>query len=79
MKHIRKEAAAVILKIVYGYNIEQFKKDDLLDRMNETMDNFGKATAPGAYMVDLFPFCKPLLSDALWNAPVMDARLNNSL
>ncbi|KAJ0344498.1 hypothetical protein COL26b_010353 [Colletotrichum chrysophilum] len=41
-EHIHKEAGTVALKIAYGYNADQFKKDPLLSKMNKVMDDFAR-------------------------------------
>lgn len=51
----------MILKVTYGYNTEQFKKDPLLGMMNEAMEHFSYAVAPGAFLVDMIPICESLL------------------
>lgn len=51
------ETGAVILKIAYGYNAEQHKNDPLIDMAGNAMDNFAKAAVPGAFLVDILPFC----------------------
>jgi len=45
----------VILKIAYGYTIEQ-KSDPLVDLAGKSLDEFAKAAVPGAWMVDVLPF-----------------------
>ncbi|KAF4473096.1 O-methylsterigmatocystin oxidoreductase [Fusarium albosuccineum] len=61
VKQIRKEAGAVILKIAYGYTAESFKDDILISMAGDAMDKFARAGVPGAFMVDMVPFCKLLL------------------
>lgn len=51
------ETGAVILKIAYGYNAEQHKNDPLIDMAGSAMDHFTKAAVPGAFLVDILPFC----------------------
>ncbi|KAK1515574.1 cytochrome P450 [Colletotrichum costaricense] len=58
--HIHKEAGTVALKIAYGYNADQFKKDPLLSRMNKVMDDFAQSAVIGRYLVDFFPILKYL-------------------
>jgi hypothetical protein len=55
-----REAGAVILKIAYGYTAEQFKADPLISMAGKAMDDFGVAAVPGAFLVDILPFCKHL-------------------
>ncbi|KAF2851313.1 cytochrome P450 [Plenodomus tracheiphilus IPT5] len=58
--HIRKEAGAVILKTTYGYSPEAHGKDPLVDLAMNTMSDFGDATVPGKYLVDVMPFLRLL-------------------
>ncbi|TDZ15801.1 O-methylsterigmatocystin oxidoreductase [Colletotrichum orbiculare MAFF 240422] len=58
IRHIKREAGSVILKIAYGYNPEPFKDDYLIDKVGETMDDFGRAAVPGAFLVDMFPLLR---------------------
>lgn len=53
------EAGAVILNIAYGYRVEPFGKDHLVHIANEALDEFAKATVPGAWLVDIIPACIP--------------------
>ncbi|KAI6083793.1 putative cytochrome P450 oxidoreductase OrdA-like protein [Hypoxylon rubiginosum] len=56
LDHIRKEAGAVITKIVYGYTAESHRDDPFIDLAGRAMDHFSEACVPGAFMVDIFPF-----------------------
>ncbi|KAJ5762459.1 uncharacterized protein N7511_005841 [Penicillium nucicola] len=58
LKHVQTEAGAVILNIAYGYRVEPFGRDNLVDLTNEALDEFGKATVPGAWLVDVIPALK---------------------
>ncbi|GKT42927.1 O-methylsterigmatocystin oxidoreductase [Colletotrichum spaethianum] len=60
VKHIKREAGSLILKITYGYTAESFKQDPLIEMIDEMMDNFGKGAVPGAFLVDIFPFLRYL-------------------
>jgi hypothetical protein len=53
-----REAGAVILKISYGYTVEPHDNDPLVDLARKAMDQFGQAGVPGAWMVDMMPFCE---------------------
>lgn len=53
-----REAGSVILKIAYGYTAEQTKNDALIDMAGDAMDKFARAGVPGAFMVDMMPFCE---------------------
>ncbi len=48
----------MILKIAYGYTAESHKDDLLVDMAGDAMDKFGRAAVPGAFVVDVLPFCK---------------------
>ena len=54
---IDSEAGAVILKIAYGYTIEPHNRDPLVDLADEALVQFSLAAAPGAWLVDVLPFC----------------------
>lgn len=58
LTHISRETGAVILKIAYGYNAEPIKNDPLIDMAGDAMNKFGRAAVPGAFLVDVLPFCK---------------------
>lgn len=49
----------MILNIAYGYRVESFGKDHLVHIANEALDEFAKATVPGAWLVDVIPACMP--------------------
>lgn len=51
-----REAGELILKVVYGYRIEQHRNDPLVDLVDEAMEQFGDAATTGKWLVDLFPF-----------------------
>lgn len=56
--HIKKEAGAVILKIIYGYTAEAKGDDVLVDMAGKTMADFSDASVPGKWPVDIMPFRK---------------------
>ncbi|KAL9122563.1 MAG: hypothetical protein Q9187_000877 [Circinaria calcarea] len=58
------EAGAIILKIVYGYTIEPYGNDPLVDLADEALTQFSKAYGAGVWIVDLLPFC-PLWKQTL--------------
>lgn len=62
------------MKIVYGYTAEPFKNDVLVDIAGDAMDKFARAGVPGAFMVDMMPFCECLLrtSATLRSCPQTD-------
>jgi len=55
-EHIKIEAGAVILKLTYGYNVNQHGKDHLVDIAGQMMEDFSEAFIPGRWMVDILPF-----------------------
>lgn len=55
---IFREAGAIILKIAYGYTAEPFQNNVLIDMAGDAMDKFARAAVPGAFMVDMMPFCE---------------------
>ncbi|KAI0204333.1 cytochrome P450, partial [Astrocystis sublimbata] len=65
--HIRAEAGALILKMVYGYTTESGTPDPLVKIADEAAEQFSAATMPGRWFVDVVPARKPLtkLADLL--------------
>jgi hypothetical protein len=55
------EAGAIILKIAYGYTIEPYKADTLVDLAKEVIDQLSAAATPGAWLVDTIPICETSL------------------
>ncbi|KAG5946185.1 hypothetical protein E4U60_004466 [Claviceps pazoutovae] len=55
MEHIKTEASAIILKIVYGYTIEPHKIDPLVSLIERAMATFSKTVLPFAWAVDIIP------------------------
>ncbi|KAK0469197.1 cytochrome P450 [Desarmillaria tabescens] len=55
MDHIRRHVAAVVLKISHGYDIQAMGTDPIVQLAEQALDEFGRAIAPGAYLVDVFP------------------------
>ncbi|KAG5987814.1 hypothetical protein E4U52_007200 [Claviceps spartinae] len=55
MEHIKTEASAIILKIVYDYTIEPHKVDPLVSLIERAMDTFSKTVLPFAWAVDIIP------------------------
>ncbi|TCD66168.1 hypothetical protein EIP91_001722 [Steccherinum ochraceum] len=55
--HIRYWAGAMILKIVYGYEIKP-GNDPFVEIVDEAMSQFIYLSRPGAYMVDFFPWMR---------------------
>ncbi|KAK5630396.1 hypothetical protein RRF57_006111 [Xylaria bambusicola] len=58
LDHIRKAVGTVVLKIAYGYTAEPHRDDVLITMVGDAMDKFARAAVPGAFIVDLLPFCK---------------------
>ena len=53
-------AAASVLKMAYGYNIEQHKPDVLVDMVDQMMKEFSLAASPMAWAVDIIPALRHL-------------------
>ncbi|KAL8954437.1 MAG: hypothetical protein Q9193_007247, partial [Seirophora villosa] len=53
--HLKTLAAAIILKIVYGYSIERDAADPLVDLIEHAMDNLSQAFVPLSWAVDAVP------------------------
>ncbi|KAI0911289.1 cytochrome protein [Ustulina deusta] len=58
LDHIRTEAAAIILKIVYGYTVEPHTPDPLVGLVDTAMGQFSACFVPGAWLVDSIPALK---------------------
>ncbi|RFU75124.1 hypothetical protein TARUN_7126 [Trichoderma arundinaceum] len=59
-QHIRTEAGAIILKIIYDYTIEPSGFDPLVRLIEDVMTNFSHVMIPFTWMVDIFPALKYL-------------------
>ncbi|KAG6000837.1 hypothetical protein E4U21_004951 [Claviceps maximensis] len=55
INHVKTEAAAIILKIVYGYSIQPHKADPLVEIIEHGMDIFSKTVLPLGWAVDIVP------------------------
>ncbi|OKL57088.1 hypothetical protein UA08_07575 [Talaromyces atroroseus] len=55
VEHIKTEASAIILKIVYGYSVEPRAPDPLVLLIERMMHNLSLAVIPLAWPVDYFP------------------------
>jgi len=53
--HLRKLTGSIILRITYGIDVVQDGDDPFVALIEKANDNFNAATAPGAFMVDVFP------------------------
>ncbi|KAJ8126114.1 hypothetical protein O1611_g7525 [Lasiodiplodia mahajangana] len=58
LDHIRTEAGAIILKMVYGYTVEPHKPDPLVQLVDEALEQFALSTVPGSWFVDIIPALK---------------------
>ena len=54
---LRRTAGAIILKLVYGYEIKE-SDDPLVDLVDTAMNQFSLSIAPGAFLVDIFPLLR---------------------
>jgi cytochrome P450 len=76
------EAAEIILKIVYDYNIEPHDKDPLVGVVKEALEQFSAAAIPGKWAVDAIPMLEHLpewlpgssfkATARLWRQTLMD-------
>ncbi|KAL4061719.1 cytochrome P450, partial [Scleroderma yunnanense] len=55
--HIRVTVGAIILRISHGYQVKE-TNDYFINLAEQAVDIFGKATAPGAFLVDSIPILK---------------------
>lgn len=52
-------AGAIILRIAYGYELQDVNgRDPLVDLVDEAIGQFSAATLPGAWLVDVMPILK---------------------
>ena len=52
----RRTAGAIILRIAYGYEIEE-GDDPFVSTVDKAMEHFSLSSAPGCFLVDLVPSC----------------------
>ncbi|KAF9228325.1 cytochrome P450 [Gyrodon lividus] len=57
IKHGRRFAGAIVLKIAYGYTVE-IENDPLVKLVDDAMDQFSETTVPNAFMVDIVPILR---------------------
>ncbi|KAL0949180.1 hypothetical protein HGRIS_009258 [Hohenbuehelia grisea] len=57
--HIRRMVGAVSLRVSHGYEVKEFN-DPIVELVDRATDQFSLATAPGGFLVDLFPFLSHL-------------------
>ncbi|KAI1636259.1 cytochrome P450 [Biscogniauxia mediterranea] len=60
ISHIRAEAGAIILKIAYGYKVDQHNQDPFVALADNALEQFSLASVPGAWLVDTVPALKYL-------------------
>ncbi|KAK7046001.1 hypothetical protein VNI00_006996 [Paramarasmius palmivorus] len=56
-QNLRKTSGAIIMKLTYGIEVQE-KDDPFVELIEHANDNFNLATAPGAFLVDVFPSLK---------------------
>ncbi|KAI7209194.1 putative cytochrome P450 [Hortaea werneckii] len=59
-RYLKIEVAEVIVKIVYGYDIEREKPDPYLRAVERALQQISDAAVPGKWAVDIFPFLEHL-------------------
>ncbi|KAH7889001.1 cytochrome P450 [Phlebopus sp. FC_14] len=59
LDHIRKTAGSIILKISYGYSVQE-SNDPLVKLANDAMENISMVATPGAFLVDILPILQYL-------------------
>ncbi|KAI6911131.1 putative cytochrome P450 [Hortaea werneckii] len=59
-KDLNREVAEVIVKIVYGYEIERENPDPYLRAVERALQQISDAAVPGKWAVDIFPFLEHL-------------------
>ncbi|KAI0547807.1 cytochrome protein [Xylaria curta] len=60
VEHIRTEAGAIILKMVYGYSTGSRSPDPLVKLADKAVEQFSIATMPGLWLVDVIPILRHL-------------------
>ncbi|TRX94103.1 hypothetical protein FHL15_004871 [Xylaria flabelliformis] len=60
VQHIRTEAGAIILKMVYGYSTGPTTSDPLVKLADTAVEQFSIATMPGLWLVDVIPILRHL-------------------
>ncbi|KAI0097574.1 cytochrome P450 [Nemania sp. FL0031] len=75
--HIRTEAGAIILRIVYGYTVEPHRPDPLVQLVDTTTLQIAAGATPGSHMVEFLPALKYIpewLPGAGWKRSVREWR-----
>ncbi|KAG0709796.1 cytochrome P450 [Suillus ampliporus] len=60
--HVRHTAGAIILRISHGYEVDE-NNDPFIDLADRALDQFSQSSAPGAFIVDIVPFCKVIVPE----------------
>ena len=55
-KHIQRSTASATMSILYDYPTLENEDDETLTNIHAFIDRLSAATAPGAYLVELFPW-----------------------
>jgi hypothetical protein len=55
-KHIQRSSASATMSILYDYPSLENEHDETLTKIHTFIDRLSAATAPGAYLVELFPW-----------------------
>ena len=55
-KHFQRSAASATMSILYDYPTLENENDDTLIKIHTFIDRISAASAPGAYLVELFPW-----------------------
>ena len=55
-KHIQRSAASATMSILYDYPTLENENDDTLTKIHAFINRLSAASAPGAYLVELFPW-----------------------
>ncbi|KAJ3522356.1 hypothetical protein NM688_g8885 [Phlebia brevispora] len=55
--HIRHTAGSLIIKMAYGYEVQE-GKDAIVDLVELAVDQFSALSRPGAFLVDIMPFLR---------------------
>ena len=66
--HLDRTAGTTIMKMTYGYKV-QADLDPIIELVDTAMQQFSLATAPGAFLVDVFPALRRMPSwfpGAMW-------------
>ena len=55
-KHIQRSSASATMSILYDYPTLENEHDETLTKIHAFIDRMSAASAPGAYLVELFPW-----------------------